>query len=283
MLPSTCWAVLTCLLLLAVPSAAFESDFNFYPSDAQPCLYSASDEAGCTSETVAQLNSCLCRNGGNFITNAASCLGKSDRKDIDEVYTTMEEACSDSKTPIGLTKNEFKDAADADSPTTTAPTSTPTRGPTNSPDEQDDKGDAGGLSTGATIGIAVGCAVAGAALVTLAACLLFRRYRKRSAESHPMLAHDLNSAGYYYEGGSEAAFPSSKSNAPPSSISPDLGTPFSGWASPPMGSYGQGHVYQQVVQSAELPVDTARVEMEGSTTPPHSPAELPGSEPSTNR
>lgn len=123
-------------LLLAAPSVlAFDPNFDFYPKDAQPCLLSSAKASNCEGDTAADLNSCLCGNGGSFVIRSAQCLGQKDKKDVEKVYDTMADACATSKTPLKVDKDDFLDAADDaadDAKTSTKTTSTKTSTKTSS-------------------------------------------------------------------------------------------------------------------------------------------------------
>lgn len=205
------------LVFTSVARAAGTVNFDFYPKDAQRCLYKAADSSNCDSGAVDTTNSCLCTNGGNFVTNSAQCLGKSDKKDLSEVYFTMQEACSDSKTPLTVSEQQYlADAGVSDKtltsvqPTSTNPpsatkseatassTSTQTPGEGNdqgSGDKGDDnnkgdenKGSGSGMSTGVKAGVIAGGAVAGLAVLGVVGFIILRyRKRKDGEESHPML------------------------------------------------------------------------------------------------
>lgn len=196
------------VLALVVASASAADpvvDFGFYPEKAQDCLYSAATSSQCESKTVDATNSCFCRNGGEFITTAARCIGKSAPGAVAKTYETMSDACKLSQTPITVTEDEFKKAARGPSPTATATTTSATSTsttqsstststgiatsdpvPTTSRPPSEDDGDSGTLSTGVMAGIIVG-AIGGLALLGAAGYLLFRRRRKLGEESHPML------------------------------------------------------------------------------------------------
>ena len=166
-------------------------------------MYQAAKTSKCSGDTAPALNKCFCGNGGKFITNTAKCLGQKDQKDVQEVYTTMSDACSDSDTPMSVSQSDFFKAANGDL-TTTSTASTPTSTPTSTPPtsstdptatptstgDADESSKQGGLSTGATIGIAVGVSIAGVAAMAAIAFFLVRRNKSKADESHPMLAQD---------------------------------------------------------------------------------------------
>jgi len=219
------------LAFAAVSVSAFENDFSKYPTGSQQCLTDSANASGCNGSTVQEMNQCLCGNSGNFVTNAAACIKKSDSADLETVYTTMADACNYSNTPLAVSQNDFMNAgsSSSSSPTTvvstvsgghtttitTAETTTPTvttittvsngqtvtlttplPASTTSPPPSTGGGTGdGGMSSTAKIGIIAGAAVAGAAI--LAAIIFFflrhRRARHRGPrdESHPMLPQKI--------------------------------------------------------------------------------------------
>jgi LPXTG-motif cell wall-anchored protein len=183
-------AALVALVLVSTAQAQAEGsvDFKFYPKDAQDCLYKAAKSSKCESGGVPATNACLCRNGGDFITTAAACVGRSSRSNLEEVYRVMKGACSDSKTPISVTEDEWNEAAKGETSTTTSSTGTATTTPPPTPTGDDEKEEEAstGLSTGAMAGVIAG-AIGGCAVLAAVGYLLFRRRRKLGEESHPML------------------------------------------------------------------------------------------------
>lgn len=256
------WAASICFFLLAARSIA-QSDFDFYPDGTQNCLESAAGRSNCDATNVPERNRCLCGNGGDFIINTARCIGEDAPNDVQAVYDTMQEACSNSDTPMRISQSDFFDAANGEdvSSTTTTEESTSTRteestttadtttvdttatdttttetsaGPTTTNTEGPSNGDGGddGLSQGATIGIGVGAGVGGLALIGAAAAFLIRRRKRRTEESSPMLPQ------HTYDHDRPTTFP-------PSEPSPSFG-PFSdGKTSPSVSPYSnttqQGH------------------------------------------
>jgi len=262
-----------------------EPEFEFYPKDAQPCLYEASEKASCPTSSNKAQNACFCSNEYDFIVNTAKCMGNDDADLLSETYDTMSQACSDSGTPIGISQAEWEKAA-AEGPSTSSATTTESTTISISESEatttnesaatttaaEEDNGAEGqdGISTGATVGIAVGCAVVGAALMAGIGFWLFRRYRRRDdqASATPMLPQH----GFAGSAGT-STYPSSPYNdythQSPSSasyMSPANGMEeASRWGTPSAPS--------------ELPPqsDTGMaVEMEGSAVPP---VEMMGSMP----
>lgn len=101
------------LLLVSLTQAAFQNDFSSYPENAQQCLYTSATSSGCIGDTATAMNSCLCSNGGNFVTKTAACLGGSDAAGLATVYDTMDSHCTDTNTPLTVSKAQFLNASDA--------------------------------------------------------------------------------------------------------------------------------------------------------------------------
>ncbi|KAM0269238.1 hypothetical protein ACHAQH_009812 [Verticillium albo-atrum] len=210
--------LLASVLLLLTPALAqtTDNDFGLYPSTARPCLLDASERSKCKGDNVASNNRCLCTNGGDFITNAATCIGTDAPDTLRTVYTTMQTACSESGTDMTVSEAEFlavgasasSIAATAtttrSSPTATGATTTTTTDAsgssagspkeTNPADENADKG----LTTAAKAGIGIGSAVGAAVFVGFAAMAWkSRRSRKAHDEARPM----LGATGVWHAGG----------------------------------------------------------------------------------
>jgi LPXTG-motif cell wall-anchored protein len=221
-------AALVALILASVSRAQSDTlNFNFYPEGARTCLDQAAASSQCEASTVELTNACLCRNGGDFITTAAACIGRESPGDLEEVYKTMSDACNESQTRINVSKAEFMAAASGattttssrrttttrtssktsatsetietateSATTTTTGTNTATATSTSSADDDQQGGGSSGLSTGAMAGVIAG-AIGGCAVLAGVAFFLFRRRRKVGEESHPMLpqqAHHLSMA-----------------------------------------------------------------------------------------
>jgi hypothetical protein len=204
------WTTVWLFSLLVVPSLA-QSNFDFYPEAARPCLERSAADTDCENTNVERMNRCFCNNGNDFITNVARCVGREAEDEVQAVFDTMQDACLNSNTPMSVRESAFLDAAsgeDTTSTTTTTttattettstqtsdPTSTgePTSTQTNDPGNDDDNGggDSEGLSQGAIIGIGVGAGVGGAALIGALAWFLIRRRRQsKSIEASPMLPY----------------------------------------------------------------------------------------------
>ncbi|WYZ35246.1 hypothetical protein EsH8_I_001522 [Colletotrichum jinshuiense] len=118
--------------LASVSNAAFTNDFSAYPQAARSCLDTAAAASGCTGNTVKEMNTCLCGNGGNFVLATASCVEKTAKDELDDVYEMLLTSCTDSQTPLGVSQAQFLDPEDDDdtkstsshSSTTTFSTST---------------------------------------------------------------------------------------------------------------------------------------------------------------
>ncbi|KND88619.1 hypothetical protein TOPH_06726 [Tolypocladium ophioglossoides CBS 100239] len=301
-------APLLLLLLLASSCLALQSDFSFYPQNAQPCLNQASNATNCQGNTAAQINTCLCSNQGGFITNTAKCLGQSDNADVQKVYTTMLQACTDSHTPMSVSQSDFLAAANGSAVSTTTTTSAtakvtttggvvvtipPTPTPTETGAADKETQGSGGLSTGTTVGIAVGASAVGlAALAGLAFFLVRRRKRRTQEEAHPMLSQ------YEYHSQTPTTFPPTE---PSSGFSRFSGAeskadgwspaykspgPYTGpYAGPPAASVAElppqgamhGHGHGPSPSPGPGPGHGA-YEMVGSIVPLHA-VEMPGSEP----
>ncbi|KAH8900262.1 hypothetical protein GQ53DRAFT_758356 [Thozetella sp. PMI_491] len=218
---------LVLLLLASLSRAAVQNDFSLYPKGSQTCLTQASSSSGCSGDTVAAMNSCLCSNGGNFVTNTAKCLGTSDVGDVLAVYDTMSSSCTNSKTPLNVEKAVFFSAAGLSSVTTSAKTTSSSKTTTatatttppsgtgtasTSPSATDgaqssdtttpggttggDSSGSGSLSGKAKAGIIAASVSSGLALLGVS-LFFFIRYRKKrdSEESHPMLPQKNNGFG----------------------------------------------------------------------------------------
>lgn len=124
-LPST---IITYVLLLTTPThAAVDVDFSAYPASAQSCLAQAVDTSGCSSEsTVSEMNDCLCGNSGDFVLDSARCLGSidSNAETMSEVYDTMQQSCSETKTPLSVSEAEWLAEAKKDEVVTSTITTT---------------------------------------------------------------------------------------------------------------------------------------------------------------
>ncbi len=200
---------LVALIFVSASRAASVIDFSSYPLGSQDCLYQASNTSNCATDTVLATNSCLCNNGGNFITIAAKCLGDSNPSTLEGVYDIMKDACKESNTPINVEEEQYLSAAGfTGTMTPPRPTATPVPPPSVSgaetrptePPEADDDSDGNrpqghrsgkGLSSGARIGVIIAATIVGIAMAGAVVYLLLRHKRKKdNEESHPMLPQD---------------------------------------------------------------------------------------------
>lgn len=252
---SLLWAV-----CLVAGVATAQSDFSFYPEGAQNCLNSSSSQTDCESTNVPEMNECYCNNGGNFIINVARCVGEESENDVSDTYSTMQEACSNSNTPMSVSQSDFFAAANGEdvSTTTTQPptstqtqtdeptstgTSTSTTTSTNRPSatgtndpQPDGDDDNGGLSSGATIGIGVGAGLGGLALIGVAVFFFLRRRKRVSEESNPMLPdHRYHAPTTFPPSEPSPGFGGFTDTKPSPSGSPYSNNTHSGqWQSPPL-------------------------------------------------
>ncbi|KAK2043920.1 hypothetical protein LZ31DRAFT_554751 [Colletotrichum somersetense] len=301
--------VLLLLLVASSPAALakYQNNFDLYPDAAQPCLYAASDASGCDGDTVASMNQCLCSDArGGFVSSAAACIGRDAGATLRTVYQSMSTACSDSKTPIALTEDQFlalgargatasslpvtpsATATAARSSSSARPTtflttttggatvtvtSTPTSSSTNDPETS-----SSGLSTVAKIGIGVGVGVGVAALLGLAAFVWrLKRSRDSHDESHrPMLGGGVGAVGgrdphHHHHDGQFAEY-----SPPASFFNGGGGAGFVGSAPPYVGVGAQeykGEYKQQQQQQqpgwrpvSEIPQSTSPVPGAGAQT-----------------
>ncbi|KAM3473342.1 hypothetical protein MY8738_008430 [Beauveria namnaoensis] len=115
------------LLLLAAPSAlSLDASFEFYPKAAQSCLSKAATSSACSGDTSKELNACLCSNGGQFVEKAIQCLAQENNDVMGDVFTTMDDACSTSGTPLSWKWSDWVDAAKSATSSSSSSSSTTT-------------------------------------------------------------------------------------------------------------------------------------------------------------
>lgn len=85
-------------------------DFSAYPTSTQTCLEDAAGISGCAGDTVAEMNQCLCGNTGNFVLNTATCIGAQGTDILEKVWELLQESCSNTKTPLGVSEAKFLDS-----------------------------------------------------------------------------------------------------------------------------------------------------------------------------
>lgn len=186
------------LLLLSTSAAAITNDFSAYPSGSQDCLTQSADASGCTGDTGTEMNSCLCKNGGNFIYNTASCVAEQSPSDLETVYATLENNCAGTGVTISVGEAAFlaqASAATSSASATATATSTSTSsqtGTSTSSAATASSTASSGLSSGAKIGIGAGIGVAVVGLALIAAFVWW--YRRRSNNRNQKAAGDGNGA-----------------------------------------------------------------------------------------
>ncbi|KAK4188760.1 hypothetical protein QBC35DRAFT_381849 [Podospora australis] len=176
-LPTT----LVALIVVSAAQAQKSIDFSFYPKTAQDCLYNAAAPSQCEAGLVPSTNSCLCRNGGSFVTNTAACLGRTSPGDLQTVFDTFKDACQTSHTPINFSEEFFMAAASPATPTPSTPSSTSSSIPSTQPGDEEKKG----LPTRSLAGIIAG-AVVGSIILFVVVFLIFRRNKKDKKEAYRM-------------------------------------------------------------------------------------------------
>ncbi|KAH6676890.1 hypothetical protein F5X68DRAFT_213575 [Plectosphaerella plurivora] len=202
--------LLVSYLLLAAPTAfaTDQNDFSLYPGDAQGCLKDAAATSKCSDDTVAAGNKCLCSNGGSFVTNAATCIGREAPAALKTVWTTMSTSCADSNTPLVVTEDDFISIGQRESGTPSTRTASKTAGPsststssatpTSDPEEgsgqNNDNNDNGGLSVGAKAGIGIGSA-AGAAVLGGILAMAWNSRKSRAAHDESRQSMLLDGRG----------------------------------------------------------------------------------------
>ncbi|KAJ0151378.1 hypothetical protein CTA2_337 [Colletotrichum tanaceti] len=100
--------------LVSQSRAAFVNDFSAYPASARPCMNTAAAASGCAGNTVREMNTCLCGNGGNFVMATAKCVKKESKFELDDVYEVLLTSCTDSQTPLAVSQAQFLDPEEED-------------------------------------------------------------------------------------------------------------------------------------------------------------------------
>ena len=283
-------AVALALALLGFATTAFadfQNDFSSYPEGAQQCLNDAADASNCSGDTVSAMNECLCGNGGDFVLATAQCVAQEDSGDLESVYEIMSLHCSDSDTPLSISKADFLAAESSTStltsatkiksptPSTAAATST-TESPsvsvvtsvisgstitatvTNTQGQATETGSGNendknveSTNNTARVGIIAGSVVGGLAIIG-AVVFFVLRYRRRQSlgqeEAHPMLSQSLKPPGGGGGPGSIHTQPGSEDFAPTQGWKTDPYAQDWGTANWPAG-YGQQAGYGQYPHS----------------------------------
>ncbi|KAF3021090.1 hypothetical protein E8E14_013138 [Neopestalotiopsis sp. 37M] len=251
------------LLLLTTSVTALENDFSSYPSGSQACLTKEADASGCTGDTGTEINECLCKNGGNFIYNTASCVAEESPSDLSTVYATLEANCAGTGVTISVSEAAFLAQASAATSSTTASatasqtsSSSTSSSTTSSAASSTSTADAG-LSTGAKAGIGAGIGIAAVGLGLIGVFIWW--YRRRNNRKDSKAAGD-NSGTYAaastaapseYTSAYGGQYPHSQYTHP--SPHPESAIPLSatsGWNSPPP-SATSGMYYKP--QDAQIP------------------------------
>ncbi|ETS80145.1 hypothetical protein PFICI_07674 [Pestalotiopsis fici W106-1] len=243
---------LVLLLLTTSPRlvSAIENDFSAYPSGSQACLTQSADSSGCTGDTGTEMNECLCKNGGNFIYNTASCVALESPSDLETVYATLENNCAGTGVTISVGEAAF--LAQASAATSSAATASSTASQTSTSTTSSASSTAtadSGLSTGAKAGIGAGIGIAAVGLGLIGVFIWW--YRRRSNQKGQKAAGDSNGA---YAAASTApseytsAFGQHHPSPHPESAIPLSAT--SGWNSP-SPSAASGMYYKP--QDAQVP------------------------------
>ncbi|KAI5868014.1 hypothetical protein GGS23DRAFT_608576 [Durotheca rogersii] len=84
-----------------------ENDFSAYPLQSQQCLYQAATASQCQGDTGEEMNTCLCRNGGNFVYDTADCVASKSRGDLTSVYETLKANCAGTGVTLSVSKAAF--------------------------------------------------------------------------------------------------------------------------------------------------------------------------------
>ncbi|TQN65704.1 hypothetical protein CSHISOI_09705 [Colletotrichum shisoi] len=143
--------------LVSQSQAAFVNDFSAYPVNSRPCMNRAAAASGCAGNTVTEMNTCLCGNGGDFVTATAKCVEKEAKDELDHVYGMLLASCTDSKTPLAVSQAHFLDPEEEEE------------------EEDDDKASStssidgvSSISSISTIGISDGSSIGGSSSTTFA-------------------------------------------------------------------------------------------------------------------
>jgi len=95
------------LLLPSLIKSDLVVDWSTYPSGAVNCLNQAQGASKCPSDNVPDFNGCVCKNGNNFLQNAATCLGSGDAGDLDAVYSRLATNCGGTSIPISVSQQQW--------------------------------------------------------------------------------------------------------------------------------------------------------------------------------
>lgn len=122
-------SVLLYISLFTTPTRGSVSvDFSAYPASSRQCLGDAYTDAACSADTVAEINNCLCSNTGNFVLQAAACLGPQGDTILTEVYAILETSCTNTKTALGISQALWFSASNSTTSTETSTITTTSAG-----------------------------------------------------------------------------------------------------------------------------------------------------------
>lgn len=101
-------SILLSILFSTTPvRCTVDLDFSAYPTSAQTCLEDAAGISGCSGDTISEINKCLCGNTGNFVLNAATCIGSQGDQVLESVWSLLQDSCSNTKTPLDVSEAQF--------------------------------------------------------------------------------------------------------------------------------------------------------------------------------
>lgn len=98
------------LLVRTAGAGSAENDFSAYPEQALPCLWRAADGSGCSGDSGAELNDCLCYNGGDFVLETARCVAAEAPGILAAVYKQMLANCHGTGDELSISEEEFLEA-----------------------------------------------------------------------------------------------------------------------------------------------------------------------------
>ncbi|KAI1106309.1 hypothetical protein F4804DRAFT_301498 [Jackrogersella minutella] len=179
--------LLSITLQTQISVAQFKNDFTSYPEGSQSCLNNAADQSKCTGNNGQQMNSCLCRNQGNFVYNVATCVAKASPSDLDAVYDTLSNNCAGTGVTIAVSKDAFDSQAEAatESSSTSTPSATSSSTTSATTSETAEPTSATGLTpTGTRIALGAGIGF-GVAVLGILVWFVWLYSRRRRAQSTP--------------------------------------------------------------------------------------------------
>lgn len=275
--------------------SASDADFSAYPATTISCLSRAADQSGCDGDTVTETNSCLCSNDGNFVTLAAQCIGDQGEQALVQVYDTMQDSCTETKTPLSVSEADFLAAANmavsittvtstvtttsegvATTFTTTSTSTSPVTATANSissgDDDDDDDDDSDGQITVSAKAGAISASVAGCLMIACMVCLVVLLKKRKKDKA---LLQQVRDEARGHGGGGKGKGGGDKPLLDPGSTTPGLPpsppVTFGASVTPPTPSY-PGPTSPQVWRSASQTHGHAALPNRGGPT--YSPSEL---------